>query len=90
MHKKGGRGSRDNDNELAFFAPPIPNQKGEKMGAYAVGNDKLIRELRAKLRQKEFHIVQERRKSSDRRIAFFSYYEYDRRIGERRYESNCR
>lgn len=59
---------------------------------YAVGmeNEKLIRALRAKLRQKEFHIVQERRKSSDRRIAFFSYYEYDRRIGERRYESNCR
>ena len=58
---------------------------------YAVGmeNEKLIRALRAKLRQKEFYIVQKRRKT-DRRIAFFSYYEYDRRIGERRYESNCR
>lgn len=45
---------------------------------------KLVRELRAKLKRRDFYI-EKRTKGSDRRIAFFSWMSDDRRIGERRH-----
>ena len=59
------------------------------MSAKQSYDEKLIRKLRAKLKQKEFYLIENKRKTnsdSDRRLAFFSYVEDDRRIYNRRNE----
>ena len=46
-----------------------------------MGDEEIIRFLRAKIRRNEFKLIEEKRKSkSDRRIAFFCYVENDKRL----------
>ena len=55
------------------------------MSARQSYDEKVIRKLRAKLKQKEFYLIENKRKiNSDRRVAFFSYVENDQRIYDRR------
>ena len=54
------------------------------MAAYKDESYELVRELRAKIRRNEFYI-EKRTEGSDRRVAFFSWFADERRVGERRH-----
>ena len=47
-------------------------------------DQQFVRDMRAKFRRNKIHVVEQRERNSDRRIAFFSWVSEDRRIGERR------